>query len=352
MANGDKSGVYNPFAHPTEYTYPQTSSGGFYEQDRALFQGGSNSVPFSTLPQELTGFDITQFFPNNQPQVSTPAYTANPRLNEMTAIQPIGINPLSVNMQDNIQYASAAPAYNPTTSAAGGEGGFGARFGANLATPQAMAGMATGIGGIVQGLIGRGKRRDAQIAAQGEFDKMRGQYLDLDTSNLRADSENRYMNMENAYEDLTVNRQQAEFERNMFRQQQANMTQGLRGAAGGSGIAGLAQAMANQGQIAAQRAGASIGQQESRNQMYKAQEASKIQFAQRGDDVRVEQAIQAGAEKGRSLDWQKTSTLFGMAQQDLAAKNNAIAQANAALYGGIGSLVGTVGSAAIGGISG
>ena len=351
MANGDKSGVYNPFAHPTEYTYPQTSSGGFYEQDRALFQGGSNSVPFSTLPQELTGFDITQFFPNNQPQVSTPAYTANPRLNEMTAIQPIGTQ-LPVNMQDNIQYTSAAPAYNPTTSAAGGEGGFGARFGANLATPQAMAGVATGIGGIVQGLIGRGKRRDAQIAAQGEFDKMRGQYLDLDTSNLRADSENRYMNMENAYEDLTVNRQQAEFERNMFRQQQANMTQGLRGAAGGSGIAGLAQAMANQGQIAAQRAGASIGQQESRNQMYKAQEASKIQFAQRGDDVRVEQAIQAGAEKGRSLDWQKTSTLFGMAQQDLAAKNNAIARANAALYGGIGSLVGTVGSAAIGGIGG
>ena len=113
-------------------------------------------MPFSTLPQELTGFDITQFFPNNQPQVNT----ANPMSNKITAtaIQPIGINPLSVNMQDNIQYASAAPAYNPTTSAAGGEGGFGARFGANLATPQAMAGMATGIGGIVQGLVGRGKR--------------------------------------------------------------------------------------------------------------------------------------------------------------------------------------------------
>lgn len=285
---------------------------------------------------------------NNQPQVSTPAYTANPRLNEMTAIQPIGTQ-LPVNMQDDIQYTSAAPAYNPTTSAAGGEGGFGGRLRRGLGSPQAMAGMASGLGGVLQGLIGRGKRRDAQTAAQGEYDRMRGQYLNLDTSNLAANSENRYMNMENAYEDLTVNKQQAEFERNMFRQQQASTMAGLQGAAGSSGIAGLAQAMSNQAMVQSQKAAGSIGLQESRNQIYKAQEASKIQQLQRGDDVRVEEAIRAGAETGRSLDWQKTGTLFGMAQQDLASANQAIANADAALWGGVGQLGGTLLTAGLSG---
>ena len=44
--------------------------------------------------------------------------------------------------------------------------------------------------------------------------------------------------------------------------------QGLRGAAGGSGIAGLAQALANQGQLQTQRISASIGQQEAANQKW------------------------------------------------------------------------------------
>ena len=42
--------------------------------------------------------------------------------------------------------------------------------------------------------------------------------------------------------------------------------QSLRGAAGGSGIAGLAQTLANQGQLQAKQISTSIGQQESANQ--------------------------------------------------------------------------------------
>ena len=98
--------------------------------------------------------------------------------------------------------------------------------------------------------------------------------------------------------------------------------------------------MANQGQIAAQRAGASIGMQESRINMLRAQEASRLQMAERGGEVQAQAARLAGAEKARSLDYMQTSTQLAMAQQDLAAKNQAIAQADAALYGGIGELVG------------
>ena len=236
---------------------------------------------------------------------------------------------------------------SPASDQFGGGGGFGKRFASNMSSPQAMAGMAKGIGGILQGAIGRGARRDAQIKAQDQYDDMLSEYRALDTSNLYADFENQFTGLENAYEDLTVNRQQAEFEKDMFQQQQATIMQGLKGAAGGSGIAGLAQAMANQGQLQAQKAGGSIGLQESKINMLRAQEASRLQQLERTGATQAEQLRLAGAERARGLDYMQTSTQLGMAQQDLAAKNQAIAQADAALYGGIGTVVGTAATAAI-----
>tara|TARA_R100001086_G_scaffold231239_1_gene151873 strand:- start:45 stop:1148 length:1104 start_codon:yes stop_codon:yes gene_type:complete len=231
-----------------------------------------------------------------------------------------------------------------------GEGGFGSRFAGNLGSPQAMGAMASGVGGILQGLIGRGKRRAAQAAAQAEHDRMRQQYAELDTSNLYANVENKYMNLENTFEDLTINKQQAEFERNMFERQQASIMSGLSAAAGGSGIAGLAQAMAQQSQIAGQRAAGSIGMQEYKNQILSATEASKIQRMERAGEAQAEAQRLAGAETARSLDYRKTTTQLGMSQQELAAANQAIATADAALYGGIGKVAGTVVSAGIGAI--
>jgi len=235
--------------------------------------------------------------------------------------------------------------YDPGSSSAP-RGGI--DYAANM-SPQAMMGVAQGMGGILQGLIGSTRRRNEQIAAQDEYDKILQQYKDLDTSNLYADVENKYTNMENVYEDLTVNQQQAEFERDMFRQQQANIMQGFSAAAGGSGIAGLAQALANQGQIAARRAGASIGAQESRINMLRAQEAGRLQQLERTGEAQAEAMRLAGAERARGLEYRQTATQLGMSQQRLAQANMARARAEAALYGGIGSLAGTAAMAAIGG---
>ena len=225
--------------------------------------------------------------------------------------------------------------------------GFGADFASNMASPQAMAGVAGGVGGIIQGLVGRGRRRREQQAAQSRYNQMMSRYQGLDTSNLYEDVENKYRNLENTMEDLTVNKQQAEFERQMFQRQQADIMANLQGAAGGSGIAGLAQALANQGQIQAQRASATIGMQESRNQMAAAQQAARIQMAERTGEAQAEAMRLSGAERARGLEYQKTGTQLGMAQQRLAAKNQAIAQADAALYGGIGSVAGTLAMAAV-----
>ena len=176
---------------------------------------------------------------------------------DMITLPKVGLQTVPVDMGNPSPILpGASPAYSGSnTKFPGmferlGASGFGQRFGANMATPQAMAGAASGIGGIIQGLAGRGKRREAQIAAQGEYDTMKQQYLDLDTSNIYKDVENMYANLENPYEDLIVNKQQAEFEAQQGAQNRANIMSNLQGAAGSSGIAGLAQAMANQGRYA------------------------------------------------------------------------------------------------------
>ena len=239
-------------------------------------------------------------------------------------------------------FGSLGDAFNPGSSSK-------SKRSNNDPSTQAMIGLASGLGGVLQGLMGRGKRRRAQQEAQLEYDQMLKQYRNLDTSNLYANVRNQYADMENTMEDLTVNQQQAQFEAQQGMQQRANIMSGLQGAAGSSGIAGLAQALANQGQLATQRASASIGQQESRNQILAAQQAARIQQMERAGAAQAEQLRLAGEERARSLDYQKTSTELGMAQQNLAARNQAIAQANAALYGGIGSVVGTLAGAGISG---
>ena len=146
-----------------------------------------------------------------------------------------------------------------------------AKFLGTLLANPALAGAAiSGVGSLLGGLMGRKKRRAEQRAAKAEYDKMRKSYEGLDTSNIYADVKNPYAglqsNFENVYEDLTVNQQQAQFQAQQGGQQRANIMQGLRGAAGSSGIAGLAQSLANQGQRQTQQISASIGQQEAANQ--------------------------------------------------------------------------------------
>lgn len=281
-------------------------------------------------------------------------------MDSIAKIDPIGSQTLQTGANENMFQLSRLAqedmnAFSPTTSGPGffsrlGASNFGQNLKSNLSSPQAIAGLAGGIGGVLQGLFGRRKRREAQREAQAQYDEMLNQYRNLDTSNLYANVENQYANMENTMEDLTVNQQQARFQAQQGAQQRANIMSNLQGAAGGSGIAGLAQALANQGQLATQQASASIGMQESRNQLLAAQQAGKLQQLEATGAARAEQLRLAGAERARSLEYQLAGTELGMAQQDLAAKNRAKAQGEAALYGGIGSLIGTVAGAGIGGL--
>jgi hypothetical protein len=203
-------------------------------------------------------------------------------------------------------------------------------------SPAMVQGLIGGVSGIAQGLIGRAKRRREQRAAAAEYRARRAEFESLDTSNLAADIQNPFA--ENVFEDLTVNQQAARFANQQAAASRQNIMESLSGAAGGSGIAGLAQALANQATTAAQQASASIAQQEQRNEMLAAKGELQVQKG----EAMTQQMQLAGAERARMLERRQTETLFGMAQQRRAAADQAIAQANAALIGGIGSIAGTV----------
>ena len=198
---------------------------------------------------------------------------------------------------------------------------------------------AGGIGQYFSAKAGEDQREKERKAAIAEMNKYREQYKNLDTRNLQAGVRNQFRGMENTFEDITVNQQQAQFEAQQGAQQRANIMQNLRGAAGASGVAGLAQAMAQQGALATQRASASIGAQESRLQFAKAQEGSRLQTLEREGELKAQQARLKGAETARGLDYQKTSTLLGMSQQRTAAARQAEAQAKAQQMEAFGNIL-------------
>jgi hypothetical protein len=187
-----------------------------------------------------------------------------------------------------------------------------------MAAAAAGSGLVKALGGV----FGSRKRKKEQRAAKKQVQKYTNEYKALDTSNL-------YAGQQNTYEDLTVNLQEAEFKSEQQNQGLANILDKNQQAAGGSGIAALAQALANQQSQNMAQSAISIGQQEQKNMLMQAQEASRLQ----GAEI-------AGAVAGRELEYEKTETLLGMSQQRLAGANKAREDAKQALIGGIGDIAG------------
>ena len=173
-----------------------------------------------------------------------------------------------------------------------------------------------GLGQLGLGAYNAWQQSQRSREAKGELDKRLQDWRSQDTSNL-------YANMQNTMEDLAVNQQQAQFTAQQQAQGFANTMQSLRGVAGGSGIAALAQSLAGQQSLAAQQASASIGAQEARNQQLAAGQASRLQIYER-----------QGAEQSRALQASMSETELVMAMQEQAAANKARQEAIAAAVGG------------------
>ena len=144
------------------------------------------------------------------------------------------------------------------------------------------------------------------------LNKEKAKYEKFEFTNPYAQAKNQFEDLENTMEDLTVNQQQAQFEAQQGAQQRSNIMETMRGAAGGSGIAALAQTMANQGQLATQRASASIGQQESANQRMQAQQAGQNQSLERQGAQTAEGLRMRGDEMVARQEADRRATILGI----------------------------------------
>jgi len=193
-----------------------------------------------------------------------------------------------------------------------------------MQNPMAAMGIAQAGIGILGGLIGGKKRRREQRKAREAMEASRQAYMNQEYTNP-------YANLENPYEDLTVNQQQAQFQAQQGAQQRADILGGLRGTAGGAGVAGLAQAMAQQSTLQTQQISASIGAQEARNQRLRAQGAMQTQRLERhGEQIR------------QGKEEQRIATLYGMDMGRLTAANKARQQARSQAIAGVGAGLGTI----------
>ena len=172
------------------------------------------------------------------------------------------------------------------------------------------------IAGAVQtgiGLIGGRKRKKALAKAQGAYDMQKQRFENMDTSNP-------YANMENIYEDATINTQQADMIKQQQMQQQSNMMDQFGQAAGGSGIAALAQAMS---------------QQQSQNA-----QANQMQAASTIQDQKIKGDIMQ-----REAEFSKIESMMNLTGQDLQK-----AQAEKAMHDKMA--ISGIGNVAMGGMEG
>jgi hypothetical protein len=192
----------------------------------------------------------------------------------------------------------------------------------------AISDLLTGAAQFGTSFIGGKKRLSELEKTTAAYNKDLAAFRNQDTSNLAA-------NQENVYEDATVNTGAADFAAQQQNQGLSNIMGSMKQSAGGSGIAALAQSLANQQSQNAQQASVSIGQQEQANQQ-----------AQMGEQSRLNASELQGAETSRTLKTNLLGTNLGIAQADRTADENAVAAAQAARAEGIGTFAGGVGSAA------
>ena len=153
------------------------------------------------------------------------------------------------------------------------------------------------------------KALERQKAARARVEEQKARYAQYQF-------QNPFEGMENPFEDLKVSTEAADFQMEQAAQQRANIMAGLRGAAGTSGIAGLAQALANQGVIQARQVSADIARQEAAGQLAMAKGAMAIDQLERQGQAAVQQAESA-----------REATILGMEYGALTGASQAQQQA-------------------------
>ena len=160
--------------------------------------------------------------------------------------------------------------------------------------------------------------RKERNEAKADFDKRiakyeKSQFVPLDLEALRT---------EDIFEEADLSKDvlpAADYAREQFQQQQANIMQGLKGVAGASGIAGLAQSLSMQAADQSRQTGVTIGQRLAEGRKLALQERSQKQMQER-------QIILSNMQGRNQFELDKMSTLMGVAGTRTAAAAQSLAQ--------------------------
>ena len=204
---------------------------------------------------------------------------------------------------------------------------------------------------FITALFGGAALRREQRAAQEDFGNQMDAWEDTKMTNPYAGVKNPYEHLENVYEDQTVNLKQAEFEKEQSQQSMANIMTSMQGAAGGSGVAGLAQVLANQGVKQAQQASVSIGAQEQANQQKMVAESGRLQEARATGEQKREMLEREGERMVEQFEIDKQAKMLDIAGQRQAAANQSVDAMNAQIDQFATGVV-TTGLGLLGGIGG
>jgi len=259
--------------------------------------------------------------------------------------------------------------------------------------PLAIAAIAAAPG-IIKGvgsLFGMGARAEEQNKANYAYEKAKEDFENIQYTNPYKNLKNPYTGLENPYadlqnpyaglqnpyteniyEDLGVNMRSADYLRDQQRQSQANIIQQMRGAAGGSGVASLAQAMANLSDKQAREASAKIADQEMANEKLrlkgaderrtgafnldklkresaysvdklKKEAAFDIDKLQRSTDFAIDQAKIQGEMMRQSQENQRLEALYGLSIDRKSAADQARSDARAQQFSAFGDIAGSIG---------
>lgn len=170
----------------------------------------------------------------------------------------------------------------------------------------------------------RAARRQADLdraerdEAKADFDKRiekyeKSEFVPLDLDKLKT---------ENVFEDMDLTEgvlPAADYAREQFQQQQANIMQGLKGVAGASGIAGLAQSLSMRAADQSRQTGITIGQQLAQGKKLALQERSQKQVQER-------QVILSNMQGKNQFELDKMATLMGVAGERTYAAGASLAQ--------------------------
>lgn len=156
---------------------------------------------------------------------------------------------------------------------------------------------------------------------------------------------------ENIYEEIEVNTAAAEFAMEQANQQRANILSSLKQAAGGTGVAALAQALANQGILQSRQAAIDIGKQEQAGREMALAGEQYVQGArigQRSTMLGMEMGQAAGTNAAFQQSLANVQSAYGMQAQMKSAEASMYSQQHAAIVGGVASIAGSVAMGASG----